>query len=252
MIGEPHLVAGGQVLELWRGDGGAGSVAGQLQEAERVVGFEADAVVDVEAGVGPGEHGAGVVLAQEIAPDELSQHGSTESLREDVDLVVAEVQEGAVGSEGAVGDDEVQMGVPVHEAAEGLNGGDDAGDEVRLAEAGAQKVAQRAVGDAAEDAEELAVVEEEGPQAFGDGEDELAVGDGVEEHVLEPVGPDFEPLGVAGGAEDAGLAAEGDEELGVAALAAQACEAARWSILRLLGMIVYLQVKETRLVGVGC
>ena len=114
--------------------------------------------------------------------------------------MVAEVLEGAVGPE-AVSDDEVQVGVPVHEAAEGLDGGDYARDDVGLAAGGAQEVAQRAVGDAAEDAEERAVVEEEGAQALGDGEDELAVGDGVEELVLEPVGPDGEPLGVAGRAE---------------------------------------------------
>ena len=41
----------------------------------------------------------------------------------------------------------------------------------------------------------------------------------VEEFVLEPVGPDLESLGVAGGTEDADFAAEGDEELGVAAFA---------------------------------
>ena len=68
-------------------------------------------------------------------------------------------------------------------------------------------------------------MEEEGAQALGDGEDELAVGDGVEELVLEPVGPDFEALGVATGAEDAGLAAEGDEEFSVTALATDTCEA---------------------------
>ena len=90
-----------------------------------------------------------------------------------------------------------RWGCPVDEAAEGLDGGDDAGDDVGLAEGRAQEVAQGAVGDAAENAEELAVLEEEGPQALGDGEDELAVGEGVEEHVLEPVGPDLEPLGDA-------------------------------------------------------
>ena len=43
--------------------------------------------------------------------------------------------------------------------------------------------------------------------------------------MLEPVGPDLELLGVAGGADDARLAAEGDEELGLAALTDDAGEA---------------------------
>jgi hypothetical protein len=59
------------------------------------------------------------------------------------------------------------------------------------------------------------------PQTRGThGEDKLAVGDGVEEFVLEPVGPDLEPPGVAGGAESARPATEGDEELGLTAIRA--------------------------------
>jgi hypothetical protein len=102
------------------------------------------------------------------------------------------------GRKAPVGDDEMQVWVPVDQGAEGLDGGDDAGDDVRFAEGGAQEVAERAVGDATEDTEERAVVEEEGSQTLGHGEDVLAVRDGVEEMVLEPVGPDREPFGMAG------------------------------------------------------
>jgi len=49
--------------------------------------------------------------------------------------------------------------------------------------------------------------------------------DGVENFVLEPVGPDLETLGVTARAEIAGLAAEGDQVLGVTVLADNACEA---------------------------
>jgi hypothetical protein len=119
----------------------------------------------------------------------------------------------------------MQVGMPVDEAAEGLNGGEDTGDDIGLAEGRAHEVAERAVGDAGEDSQELAVVEEVGTQALGHGEDVLAVGDGIEDLVLEPIGPDLESFGVAGGAEDAGLAAEGDEELGVTLVAAHAGKA---------------------------
>ena len=89
------------------------------------------------------------------------------------------------------------MRMPIHQASERLDGGDDAGDDVRFAECRAQEVTQRAVGDAAELPEEFAVVQEEWPQALGHGEHVLAVGDGVEEFVLEPVGPDLESFRVA-------------------------------------------------------
>ena len=112
----------------------------------------------------------------------------------------------------------------VEESAEGLDGGDDAGDGVGVAERGAHEVAQGAVGDAGQEAEERAVIEKEGPQALGDGEHELPVGDGVEELVLEPVGPDLEALGVAARAEEARLAAEGDQELGATLVATHAGE----------------------------
>jgi hypothetical protein len=51
------------------------------------------------------------------------------------------------------------------------------------------------------------------------------VRDGVEHFVLEPVGPDLEPFGVAARAEIARLATEREQELGITVLADDACEA---------------------------
>jgi hypothetical protein len=67
--------------------------------------------------VGPGEHRAGVVGGEELAADELAPYGPVEGLGQDVDGVEAEVEEGAVGPEGAVGmssalDDPPQPGLP--------------------------------------------------------------------------------------------------------------------------------------------
>jgi len=77
------------------------------------------------------------------------------------------MEEGAIESEGAVGDEEVQVGVPVDEAAEGLDGGQDAGDDIGLAEGRAHEVAQRAVGEAGEDSEEPAVWRKKGRRRLG-------------------------------------------------------------------------------------
>ena len=75
---EPNGVAPGLVHEPFEGDGGSGGVARQLQDAVGVVGLEPDAVVDVEAGVGPREHRAGVGLGEQIPTQELSQDGAAE------------------------------------------------------------------------------------------------------------------------------------------------------------------------------
>jgi hypothetical protein len=52
------------------------------------------------------------------------------------------------------------------------------------------------------------------------------MGNGIEKFMVEPVGPDLEPLGVAGGAEKPRFATESDQELGPAVVAADAGEAA--------------------------
>ena len=45
---ERHLLLGGIVVQSLKGDGRAGRVASELQDAESVVGFEPDAVMDVK------------------------------------------------------------------------------------------------------------------------------------------------------------------------------------------------------------
>jgi hypothetical protein len=99
--GESDGVLVGQVLQPLERDGGARGVAGELEDALGIVGFEPDGMVDVEAGVGLSEHGARVIGGEELATDELAQHSAPEGLGQDVDVVEAEVEEGAVGPEGA-------------------------------------------------------------------------------------------------------------------------------------------------------
>jgi hypothetical protein len=59
--------------------------------------------------MGPLQHRAGVVFGEQIQPHEFTQHPAAEGFGEDFDLVVSEVQEGAIGPEGAVGDEQMQM-----------------------------------------------------------------------------------------------------------------------------------------------
>jgi hypothetical protein len=108
----------------------------------------------------------------------------------------------------------------VNETAEGLHGGDNTRDADGLAHGGAQEVLECVRGDAAEESEELAVMKKEWPEPLGHGDDELAMGNRVQKFVLEPFTPERQALGVAGRAEVARLAAEGDEEFSAALIAA--------------------------------
>lgn len=84
--------------------------------------------------------------------------------------------ESAVGSECAVGDQTVDVGVEVHEGAEGLDG-ENAARRGVVAEQGAVSLEDRLPGESGQLVEQVAVVAKEDAQAFGDGPDELAVRD---------------------------------------------------------------------------
>jgi len=72
--------------------------------------------------------------------------------------------EGAVGPEAAVGDDEMQMGMPVGQRAVGLETGDDSDPEVRLPRGGADARGDDAGRQPREVAEEGTAVEAVGPE----------------------------------------------------------------------------------------
>jgi hypothetical protein len=91
-------------------DGGACGVTGELRAALRVVGLDSHAMVDVEAGVRPGEHGVGGLGGEEALLHEGGEHFSPEELGENVRVVKEEWHEGAVVAVGTVGDEEVEVG----------------------------------------------------------------------------------------------------------------------------------------------
>jgi hypothetical protein len=89
---------------------------------------------------------------------EPGQHRAAEGFLEHGGMVWGGGAEPAVGRERAVGQQHVQVGVPVGERAEGLRADDRAGGEVALAEAGLQVAAQRVVGDPAQAAKPAVVI----------------------------------------------------------------------------------------------
>ena len=225
-IGE--LLGGGFVGEAVQGEGVAGAVAGEAQREGTVILAHPDAGMDVEARVRPLEHPLGLILVEEAAVHEQAEHGAAEGLAEGGAVVggpAGPAHEGAVGSEAAVGDDEMEMGMPVGQRAVGLETGDDPDPEVGLPRGGADARGDDAGRQPREIAEEGPAVEAVGPEPLGDREDHLAVRDGGEERLVQPEGPAGQPLGVAAGAEVAALAGEGEQVLVGAGVAADAGEA---------------------------
>jgi len=155
------------------------------------------------------------------AADEEQEHGAAKDLAQGGAIVgrpARPAHESAVGPETAVGDDEMEMGMPVGQRAVGLLRSDSP--VVARTPAVTMRAASRA-----RSAEKGPAVEAVGPEPLGDREDHLAVRDGGEERLVEPEGPAGESLGVAAGAELAAPAGEGEQVLVGAGVAADPGEA---------------------------
>ena len=125
-----------------------------------------------------------------------------------------------------VGHQRVQVGVEVQILAEGVNGHDDAGDAFGQAQARAQKLDQALVGDAAEVFEQIAVVAEVRAEHLGDAEHEMPVRHRIEDALGQQRPEELDLLLVAGRAEPAALAGEGQQAVLLAVIAPDAGEAA--------------------------
>ena len=113
--------------------------------------------------------------------------------------------------EGSVGDEDVQMGVEVQIVAEGLYGDDHAWLSGGGSESYADDVAETQPGGLAEAGEELTVELEGFSEPFGDGDDDLPVGNFLRDLVADEFSELLDLLLMATGTEVALLAAEGDQ-----------------------------------------
>ena len=159
------------------------------------------AVVDVEAGVFPGEE-----VGEFGGTDEF---GVTESVEEVVakefdggsKVVGGHAVEAAIRGEESVGGKDMEVGVVDEIVSEGVEGGD-----------------------VKEEGEEATAFAEDSAQDAGDGEDELAVRDFVADGGCDPFAGGADAALVAGGAEVAALAGEGEEAFVAAVRALKAGE----------------------------
>jgi len=133
--------------------------------------------------------------------------------------------EAAVWGEKTVGGEDVEVGVEDQIVAEGVDGGDGSEFAFGEVEAGAEGVAEGFGGGVEEVGEEMTSFAEDAAEDAGDGEDELAVGDFVADSGGDPVAGGADAPLVAGRAEVAAFAGEGEEALVAAIGALEAGEA---------------------------
>jgi hypothetical protein len=127
--------------------------------------------------------------------------------------------------EEAIGGEDMNVGVEEEVVAKGMDGGGGGDASVGEMEAEAEGVAEGVGGSLEEQIEEMAAFAEDAAEHFGDRKHELAVGDGVADGGGGPCAGVEGAALVAGGAEVAGFAGEGEEVLVAATGAEESGEA---------------------------
>ena len=218
---------GGVPGYLLKGEGMAEQILGQASSSGFVVSGNGlfAAVVDGEAGVFPGEE-----VGEFFRADEFSvAQGVEETVAEEVDggreVFGGHAVEATVGGKESVGGKDVKMRVEDEVVTKGVEGGDGSDAAVGEAEACAEGVLEGGGGSVEQVGEEVAAFAKDAAQDFGDGEDELAVGDIVTDGGGDPVTGGADAALVAGGAEVAALAGEGEESFVAAIRALESGEA---------------------------
>ena len=135
--------------------------------------------------VHPFQHARSHVRLEQLPLDEELQHGTTERLGQDRGVVQRHREERTVGQEAAVGDQGVDVGIPVEQRAVRLDGEHDADRHV-VADRGADERDYGRGGYPGKVAEKVAPPEEVWPQALGQGEHELPMRHGRQHVGLEP------------------------------------------------------------------
>jgi hypothetical protein len=126
--------------------------------------------------------------------------------------------------EQAVGGKDMEVRVEEEVIAKSVDGGDSGESAVGQVETGAKGFEQGVGGGFEQKMEEVAALAENAAQGFRDGEDELAVGDFVADGGGDPLGALADPALMAGGAEVAAFAGEGEEAFVAAIRAVEAEE----------------------------
>ena len=153
---------------------------------------------------------------------EQPQYDTAERLRQARRVVRGPRHKGSIGPEAAVGDEEVQVRMPVRTPAMRLQAGDNAHGELALAGQRANGGGHRAGSDAGDLTEAAAAIETVRAQPLGNREHHLPVRHQRQQRGVQPLRPDREALGVAARAEVPTLAREREQVLVFTVVAADA------------------------------
>ena len=136
----------------------------------------------------PGHELVREVLRDRVVLDETGEQALTEQLHHRFRVPVLEGVKGAVVGESPIGEEKVSVGMPVDQLPGGGDGGDDTGPAV-WAESCPDVLGDGLGGALGEVEEEFPALAEDPPQEAGHAEDEVAMGNGREHLLLQPLRP---------------------------------------------------------------
>ena len=207
------LPAAGQVTDPCRGEAGAQDVGGQAFEGLWLIRFHGRAAVDVKAAVAPVRDVLGKLGAEAPLGDHHGQDLLAESGAENVRVEPGDGLEGVVTfAPGPVGQQAVQVGMPVELVAVRLDGEDGRGHAV-TAQGMSEVLAEASPSSTAEFPQKLSIASESGPKDFRDGPHQLPMRNLLEDLASDPLHKGRHSLGLTRRAEIASLAAEGQQVL---------------------------------------
>lgn len=204
----------------------AEQIPGQTFAAVGIVGgnWVFAAAVDVEAAVFPGEQVGEAAGADVFAVAEGLQETVAEEFDHGGAAIGGHAVEATLEVKQAVGGKDVEMRMKEEIIAESVDGGDSGEAAIGEVETGAEGFEQGVGGGFEQEMEQVAALAEDAAQDFRDGENELAVWDFVTDGGGYPLGALADAALVAGGAEVAALAGEGEEAFVAAIRAVEAEE----------------------------
>ena len=169
---------------------GAKQVAGEPVEPFGVVRIDGGVVVNAEAGIPPRQEQVDTLFGDELAVSEESQNFVP---KDELGLMTIDVGDGlprSITEENSASDDGMDVRVPSKRRTKGLDDGNHTGASVGLVDGGGHHLADGLVGESGQLSQKLAVVEEIGPEHFGQRENPLRVRDVAENTFVQQHGED--------------------------------------------------------------
>ena len=136
----------------------------------------------------PGDELAREILRDRVPLDKAGEQALTEQLHHRFRVPVLEGVKGAVVGESPIGEEKVSVGMPLDQVSGGGDGDDDAGPAV-WTESCPDVLGDGLGGALGEVEEKLPALPEDPPQEAGHGEDEVAMRNGREHLLLQPLRP---------------------------------------------------------------